>query len=163
MNMKMNANKNRILWSVFTVLCLIFIFSQSLLPADTSGNESSRVVDFLNFICEYIGVSVRFTGHFVRKCAHFTEFSVLGFFVFNTFRAYVNKVRFSFIFAPLTCAAVAVIDECLQLMSKGRACSVSDMLLDSCGAVFGILIAILCYMILCRFVDMKNKGDSDGN
>lgn len=161
MNMDRKVYRNRIIFTILTALCVAFIFTQSLLPASASGAESGRVVDFINYLCELIGIGFTFTGHFVRKCAHFTEFAILGISAFFTFKSYFSKYKLSALFALTLCVAVAVSDECLQLISAGRVCSFGDMIIDSSGSAVGILISVIFYLFLSRR-NRCEKGDDYG-
>ena len=54
---------------------MTFIFVQSALPGDLSSNESNFIVQILVAVLDVDAESVGFA---VRKCAHFTEYLVLG-------------------------------------------------------------------------------------
>jgi len=151
MSVNKSNNKKRIFWTCFSVVWVLFIFLQSLLPAKASSAESGKIVEFLNLICRSIGFDFSFSSHFVRKSAHFFEFAVLGFALHSALIRYEPKTLITCIFTPLLYIAVAVSDECFQLISSGRACSFSDMLLDICGATFGFVLAII-------FCFLKSKG-----
>lgn len=84
---------------------------------------------------------------FIRKTAHFTEFFVLA--VTVAFPLYVYKIRgiFLIILGELLCVGVAFLDEYSQSFVLGRNPSYRDVMIDSTGALLGILIAwILCYI-----------------
>lgn len=135
---------------VALLLWCVFIFHFSLADAEQSGMESGRVTAFLNTVLADMGFSLRLSSTFVRKAAHFTEFFALGLLAFGTATAFLQKYRlpaavaFSF--------AVAVVDECLQFASPGRAPGVLDVLLDTAGAASG---AASLWLIL--FVITKKK------
>ena len=84
---------------------------------------------------------------FIRKTAHFTEFFVLA--VTVAFPLYVYKIRgiFLIILGELLCVSVAFLDEYSQSFVLGRNPSYRDVVIDSAGALCGILIAwIICYI-----------------
>ena len=155
MDTKRVINKKRIILLTLSILCVTFIFTQSLMPANTSSKESGRVVDFLNAILDAIGVGVTLSGHFVRKLAHFTEFALLGASFYFTLNTFDIKRAKKLIFCVSAYSFVAVFDECLQLFSAGRACAVKDMVLDISGATFGLVISSILFSI---FNNSKKKG-----
>ena len=60
---------------IILTLCVVaFIFMHSLTPATLSAEESGAVTDWLTNLIPF-----QLTDHIVRKMAHFTEYSVLGF------------------------------------------------------------------------------------
>ncbi len=156
MGINKNATKKRIVWSCISAFWLLFIFGQSLLPAKTSGAESGRIVAFLNNIIDYFGFDFSFTGYFIRKFAHFFEFAILGFVVYFTLNQYIVSRLKCILFTPLVYITVAVSDECLQLISAGRACSVFDMLLDIFGATVGFAISIFIFYFIVSHRERKN-------
>ena len=75
---------------------------------------------------------------FVRKLAHFTEYFILGVLMFLS----VNETSISRkeIVTIILCVLVASCDETIQLFSAGRSGKVADVLLDSAGAITGVLL-----------------------
>ena len=135
---------------VALLLWCVFIFHFSLANAEQSGATSGRVREFLNTVLADMGFSFRLSSTFVRKAAHFTEFFALGLLAFGTAAAFLQKYRLPA--AVVFSLAVAVVDECLQFASPGRAPGVTDVLLDTAGAASG---AALLWLIL--FVITKKK------
>lgn len=83
----------------------------------------------------------------IRKTAHFTEFFVLAMTV--VFPLYVYKLRGILLplFSELLCVGAAFLDEYSQSFVLGRTSSYRDVMIDSCGAFFGVITAwILCYI-----------------
>ena len=92
----------------------------------------------------------------VRKSAHFIIYLVGGFLLFNFFRTYNISLRNQIIYAILGIILYASSDEFHQLFVNGRTARVEDVLLDTLGAIVGILINIIFLKIICK---MKNKKD----
>jgi len=153
----------KIILTVLTGFCIIFIFMQSLLNGNVSGAESGKVVDFLNHFFNSLGIDITFSAYFIRKLAHFTEFTILGFSAYFTVKSYENYKNKSYIITPLIYVLVAVIDECLQLFTVGRACSVFDMLIDSSGGTFGFILACLIHKIFLLRNSKNKKFGGDYN
>jgi len=138
------------------LLCwCVFIFHFSLAAAEESDATSGRVTAFFNTVLADMGASLRLSGAFVRKAAHFTEFFVLGLLAFGTAAAFLQKYRLPA--AVAFSLAVAVVDECLQFASPGRAPGVPDVLLDTAGAASGaVLLWLLIYLITKKRKNEKN-------
>ena len=145
---------------IATLVCLIFIFSNSLKNSEQSTEQSSFVYKLVNSVTEYLGFNVSHT--FVRKLAHVTEFALLGIFT-----AFVSSIIFKFsrrdtklkivkklIPAAILCIAAAAFDELLQFSSEGRAPQISDALLDVFGSLIGISVV---WAILIIFAAVHNK------
>ena len=87
--------------------------------------------------------SIEAWHHFVRKCAHFTEYAILGVTVVYAFGEKLKKVKRIIPVALAICAFYAATDEFHQHFVPMRMGSVSDVLLDSVGALTGIVIFLL--------------------
>jgi VanZ family protein len=81
--------------------------------------------------------------HVVRKTAHFVEYAILGTLVWRVvrfdpaFSAYSGRRQFWF--ALLCCLLYASTDEFHQKFVPTREPAVQDVLLDACGAGFGLM------------------------
>ena len=141
----------RVLFTAALAATVYFIFSNSLEIARESSARSQQVMELLNSLLGRVGLGP-LSEHFVRKMAHFCEFSLLGFWFMLCLRVYtrhfVRHVSWPLFFGLLT----AVIDETIQLYVPGRSSSVKDVLLDFSGVLTGLFIAlmILLFFRLCR-------------
>ena len=128
-----------ILFLILSLLILSFIFGNSLQSREESSARSRGIMELLWPLLDPFGrLPEDELHHFVRKLAHFTEFAALGFCLtgvaLNTL--WTGKKR---IYLPILWSAMAAVtDETIQAFT-GRACMVKDMLLDTCGAVFGVV------------------------
>ena len=75
----------------------------------------------------------------VRKCAHFSEYAILGGLLL-VFFSKLTKKRYGV--AWLCGTVYAVLDEWHQAYSPGRSCEVRDVLLDSAGVICGIVLIV---------------------
>ena len=119
-------NKEKI-FNILTILWILFIWGQSLLPGEVSGSESGAVFNFLKMFIPFL------THHMVRKAAHFTEYFILG--------SFINKKLY--IQSALICLFVAVVDESIQLFTADRGSNIVDVWIDFAGAVSAIFIFLL--------------------
>lgn len=138
----------RIITTIISVLIIGFIFWQSMKPATESSTSSGRVVAFFNNIFSSLGMGAPFTQGFIRTCAHFTEFGMLGSSLCFMFNAYTDKSKVSFILALISSVLIAVCDECIQIFSDGRTFQIIDILIDTAGAfLFSVLTLLLMLLI----------------
>lgn len=141
---------------VITMLCVIFRFSAA--DATHSSHLSEGVC--IRLVRE---VSAIFPEQFpkeklvkvaeaieypVRKCAHFTEYAVLGItvnlYLWMCYRMEMLSITLSIwnfiIRAEIFCALYACSDEFHQYFVPGRSCKFFDVCVDSSGAFFGALL-----------------------
>lgn len=140
----MQNRKKRLFPLVITILIMAFIFLQSALPADLSKEESNLIVQAL---IEFLHVDAKILSFAVRKCAHFTEYLLLGLSLFATVREYDpvrlernEQWRRTALLSWGIGALYALTDEAHQAFVPGRSCEIRDMLIDSCGVAAGVLI-----------------------
>lgn len=144
----------RILLCVLTLSLIVFIFSNSIQTASVSSVSSGRVMNFLNSICTTLNLNFVFTQEIVRTLAHFCEFGLLGVLSQLTFISFFGTKAKALISSVVASVSTALVDECIQLFSDGRAFQLSDLVIDFAGSLLGIvgvfLIALLIY-------NQKNK------
>lgn len=125
--------KKYIALSLLILICLaIFLFSSQ--PGEESAKLSS---DFL-----------------VRKLGHFSEYAALGFFAFTFFlnifvRNATNlKYKITFLISFVFSILYAASDEFHQTFVVGRDGNIKDVLIDSSGALLGIVVSSVLHYIL---------------
>jgi len=91
-----------------------------------------------------------FVEFFIRKGAHFGTYLILGVFLCLALYTYFKKNHFLNIFVPwLMTTGLASFDEFHQGLTGGRTPSVTDVILDSAGALTGTLIVVVVmYFVL---------------
>ena len=131
---------------ICTVLTLLFIWVQSVLPGDISSQQSGFVMGIVRPFLELFTGKGNVTEHLVRKLAHFTEFSVLGVeagFIFGFYlRERSSNMWSALLKAVASCAFAALIDETIQVFS-GRGPAITDVWIDTAGAALGAAIVLL--------------------
>ena len=143
-----------------TALAVCFAFVHSMMPSEISGDESQGVLDIINSILGFFGLSPSEDEHLVRKIAHFSEFTAIGGIM--TVCAYSrNKDEpyryYAYVFFfGLLCA---VCDETIQLNVPGRAGLVTDVLIDFSGVLTGFCAVNLFFLIRRRIKNRNNKAD----
>ena len=156
--MDMNTKKNTArMWSTIAGvlalawMCVIFAFSAQTKEESSAVSESFsyRVVNttglllHLNLDEEQIREMANAIERFVRKGAHMTEYAILAILLCVWIsRWQISRLRMACIAAGLA-MFYACSDEFHQLFVAGRAGKVSDVLIDSAGAVLGLAL-FLC-------------------
>ena len=129
--------------ALLLVLTLCFIWGNSLLDREDSAEVSGDLMDRFGALFRLLGLDTE-DDRWLRKTAHFSEFSVLGaelaaLFFLNRGRSLQSGANAAFA-ALLT----ALSDEGMQYLSL-RAPEVKDVALDFSGALFGILLITLLW------------------
>jgi len=136
----------KIFWLIMTLLWVAVIFSFSLQPSEVSSDISGS---FLQKILEWFAPGVfeqsqeklEFLHTILRKCAHFTEFGILG--VLSSLTLSQTELSRRGFIAIGFCLAIATMDETIQLFVSGRAGRVMDVMIDGSGALVGIAVIFL--------------------
>lgn len=85
----------------------------------------------------------------IRTGAHYFEYLILGALCVGLALTFKSERLPLYILIPLGAGALyAILDEIHQHFVPGRSCQISDMIIDTCGALTGILIifAIVCML-----------------
>ena len=139
-----------ILFGLLTLALLCFIWGQSTLPREISASESGRLLAWLKPLLDPNDrISDEDFHHYLRKAAHFTEYAALGFcisgFLFNL--PHKRERRWPFL-AAAACVLAASVDETIQIFAADRGPMLTDVLLDGCGALFGLAVFLLLLKML---------------
>ena len=154
--------KKHIFWKnaflILSGLVVSVIFGHSLMSKAASREESAMVVGTVQQVLTQIHVeAVSFPLHaFVRKMAHFIEFSALGVCIggYAVNLGLIRGRKYIALPAFLT-LLIAVSDEYIQTFS-GRGGLVTDIVIDYSGAVFGLLLAA-GYVLLRKLIIKKKE------
>lgn len=168
---------------IITNCITIFYFSNQV--ADTSSASSGRIVNFVMRVVpklkniqenekEYIANEV--LQPIVRKLAHFSIYTLLGFLTINFALAdekhniayytneqcsplqYIKDKNKIILYSQLFGTLYAVTDEIHQLFIQGRSCEFRDICIDSLGVLTGIMLALAIFRI---YIEIKNKLRKD--
>ena len=129
-------------WAAALVVWIAFVWGHSLIQGPQSSAESGLVVSILAPAFRAVGVTDADAMSFlVRKCAHFSEYAVLGVLARGFFSARAAETGRPALPSGLAVALVPVVDECLQLFVPGRSGQPSDVLIDLAGFLAGVLVS----------------------
>ena len=76
----------------------------------------------------------------LRKLAHFGIFAIEGFLAGTSLICALGYIKGS-VLSILLCTVMAVANEYHQTFSENRSCTVKDMLIDSGGALLGVIVS----------------------
>ncbi len=162
--------KRQIIFFILTLLTMGIIFGYSSRDSNESEEDSVGVGMAIGhiFIPGFDDLSgeeqyeyAKKIDHPVRKTAHFTEYMILGLFVLGTLypkKEEKNKksILINSFISFIIAAIYAGTDEFHQTFVPGRAGRLTDVLIDSSGALLGItFVTMIC------LIRLKNKKKNE--
>lgn len=134
------------------VLWHIFIFSNSLMPAEVSSSQSNAVVDAVKPVVDVLAPNLAHEtlSHLVRKSAHIFQFMVLGLLLYATYKDNFKKYILILVISSHG-LITAICDEFIQYFVPGRGAQVTDVLIDMLGLLIGISLAFLIQYIFNKY------------
>jgi len=130
-------------------LGFIFIGSTDLLSAE---HTSRFLIPFLLWLKPDLSPEALAQVHFVlRKLGHLTEYAILAMLFWRALRRETNRQikailrlrsgQTLFLSVWILCSIFAATDEYHQSFVASRTAAIGDVLIDSAGAIFGLLIS----------------------
>ena len=147
------------LFLLLTVLLAGVIFYMSSEPATESGERSTTIAAeilplvhpaFETLPPEEQKAVLSSADHILRKTAHFCVYGMLGVLLLLYSLCFAAKPPAHMLRALLAATVYAASDEIHQAFVPGRGSAVTDVLLDSAGALCGILFIWLLVWASCR-------------
>jgi VanZ family protein len=145
-------NKKQILYLILVILWFGLIISFSSQVAEDSAKLSGGITETVITVLKTVKllpegeveeVTLELVHKMIRKAAHFFMYAVLAMFI-SLFLIYSNvNANKIIILALVISACLACVDELYQTTIPGRAGQISDVLLDSLGALSGSTILII--------------------
>jgi VanZ family protein len=134
---------------------VIFFGSTDLMSAE---HTSRFIVPFLLWLKPDISAETLASIHFiVRKCTHVGEYAILALLLLRAATLMTNSNRsipILYVSVWGVCLFVAATDEFHQTLVASRGASVQDIMIDSSGAVLGLVIASIIGM--SRSIRLEN-------
>lgn len=158
----------RIIFAAFTIACMIVIFMFSCDNAKKSSSKSGKVTETAveMFFKDYDKlpkskqVSIMDKAeHIIRKLAHYSIYTALGFCASMT----VGKRRLK---SPknagviIFCFLYACSDEFHQRFTPGRSCMFTDVLIDTSGALTGMLMSLVLLAVI-GWISRRHKQNRE--
>jgi VanZ family protein len=139
------------IWVAVLCIWIVFVWTRSMVGGEESSEHSMFFVHLLSGVFNAFGVTSEATMNFiVRKCAHFTEYAVMGAVATRAFapRTFLKRKWFAIQAALLL--IIPSIDETIQLFVPGRSGLVTEVMIDFSGAITGSLICCLLMWLHIR-------------
>lgn len=134
---------------MLVIMVLIFVFSS--MQGDESSETSGIFLKAIEKLYEEVThrglteIALDSIHHIIRKCAHFTEYAALGASIMYAIWDKWKEHKAPIILPELIAMLYATTDEIHQYFVPGRYGTWTDVLIDSAGALTGILIYLLIY------------------
>lgn len=145
--------KKRVIFIIAAIFATLFIFYNSVQPADASNQSSGVFVDAITNAIKEAGHSPRrlYITVAVRKLAHILEFALQSFLITCCFSTpFRNRIIYVLFLGLMT----GCVDEYLQLFITGRSSMIQDVFVDLLGTIIGIF----AFGFLLRIQKRPRKG-----
>lgn len=152
----------RKIFIICAVVVMVMIFCFSMQNSSESSGISGGVTEFIlkKLTHDYRDMTAsekkhlfKTAEHIIRKLAHFSVYTVLGFCVSSA----VGRRKIFSVGSLITVCigfVYACSDELHQYFVSGRSCRFTDIMIDTSGVIAGIIIS----MVLLRIYDLfKHK------
>lgn len=162
----MSLKIQRITFAILTIATFVTIFIFSNQNGSESGSTSreftKKIIEILQLdknLSESEKENLIENSQFViRKLAHFTIYTIAGINIYGFVNTYNIKKKNKVLGALLVGVAYAMSDEIHQMFSGDRTPAIRDVMIDSCGVLFGTFI----FLIFNRIIKViKNKTCSN--
>ena len=160
----MKINILRGILIVLLILQMWIIFGFSGQDGETSGIISRRITEKITRNIKSIQVlnevekerALKKIEHCIRKLAHFSLYTVVGFLLMSLMSTYKlkqkNKVSTSLIIGLI----YAISDEIHQSFMPNRTPMIGDVCIDTCGVITGIIVLIVIQFIWHSILKNEN-------
>ena len=156
--------KRNILRIIFLILIIInssIIFGFYSQNGEKSSNLSraviTKIADILNVKEENKKVFLEIGEKIIRKLAHFSIYTLLGIWSISFLYTFNIKLKYQIIITSIWGFLYAVTDEFHQMFSNGRHASIDDVVIDTIGVIFGLLLVLLIFKIREKLNNGKTK------
>lgn len=146
--------------AILLLALYLLIFGFSAQDGESSGSFSQMIsekcVELLNSLSGgnwtegFMREMAEYFEHPLRKLAHFSEYACVGILLYILWSQWIRKGRKLYLLIVLWVFCSAGLDELHQLFVPGRWCSFWDVLLDTCGGAFGMLLCITAGKLTAR-------------
>ena len=146
-------------WSLVLIwMGVIFFFSaQSRSESSAlSGGLTEKIIAFIQYFNSHIALQVSALESILRTNAHFIVYSILGSLILNALHLGKTTPYISQSIVAWTISILfAISDEIHQHFVPGRSAQVIDVLVDSAGALAGILFFLLIINLKTKISKQK--------
>ena len=154
--------------AVLLLALYVLIFGFSAQDGERSGSLSQMIsekcVDLLNSLSGrnwtegFMRDLAAYFEHPLRKLAHFSEYACMGILLYILWSQWIRKGRKLYLLIVLWVFCSAGLDEFHQLFVPGRYGSFADVLLDTCGGAFGMLLCAMMARLTACFRRRRDRS-----
>lgn len=165
---KIKSNVAGILAVLWMVIIFIFSAQSKEESSEVSGGISDRILSIggwflhLNIDEETLGFIALTVERIIRKGAHMAEFAILALLLYVWLERWQISQQRRYWAAAVLAALYACTDELHQLFVPGRAGRVSDVLIDSVGAVVGLAVFLILWKVVAKKIHNRSSGKENG-
>lgn len=157
----------RIILVILIILNCMMIFNFSAEKSEKSDETSGRVVNTIieinprtkNLNQKEKEIQKEKIVKPVRKTAHFSIYCTLGLLIYMFLSTYDINSKKKILISIMLSIIYACSDEIHQLFIPGRSGQIKDVLIDSAGASFGIIIGIIVLNIINKGKEINQNGN----
>lgn len=162
---KKNLIFKRVLFLIMLATAFYVIFNFSAQNGEKSGSLSKRVTEIIVNLVSKIK-TMDFTRKLyyieklhpiVRKLAHFTVYTVVGFSIMGFMCTFDMRNIFKFLISLGIGVTYAITDEVHQSFIPGRGPSIIDVGIDTLGVLTGIFILIILIVFVEAIVNWLKR------
>lgn len=156
-----------VLAAVLLLVLYGLIFGFSAQDGEQSGSLSQMIsekcVELLHHLAGknwtegFMRELAEYFEHPLRKFAHFSEYACMGILLYLLWSQWLRKGRRLYLLIVLWVFCSAGLDEFHQLFVPGRWGSFWDVLLDTCGGAFGMLLCAAAGGIRARLCKSQRR------
>lgn len=137
----------RVVFTIALILCIGFIFKNSLQDGALSSMRSQALMAKVNAVLAKLHIDPM-SEHRIRKLAHFLEYTMEGFWLMLCLRVYTNRFVRHVSWPLLGGMTTALCDETLQKFVAGRSSELKDVWIDMSGVVSGLFVALVILVLV---------------
>ena len=159
----MKTNILRIIFLILIIINSLIIFGFSSQNGEESSNLSkmiiTKIANILNVKEENKTIFLDLGEKIIRKLAHFSIYTLLGIWSISFLYTFNIKLKYQVIITSVWGFLYALTDEFHQMFSNGRHASIDDVIIDTLGVIFGLLLVLLILKVKETIINKKlNKA-----
>ena len=159
----MKTNILRISFLILIIINSLIIFGFSSQNGEESSNLSkmiiTKIANILNVKEENKTIFLDLGEKVIRKLAHFSIYTLLGIWSISFLYTFNIKLKYQVIITSVWGFLYALTDEFHQMFSNGSHASIDDVIIDTLGVIFGLLLVLLILKVKEIIINKKlNKA-----
>lgn len=156
----MKKNILRFILMLLLIFTFYIIFGFSNQDGEKSSSISRKITEIITKNIKDIqnlnknkkAIVLKKIEYIVRKIAHFTLYTLVGFLIMSLCYTYSLEQRKRLAISILCSSTYAISDEVHQSFIPGRSSQITDVFIDICGALTGILAIVVLIYIYKKYI-----------